>query len=248
MLKYNLCPRFSVFSVTFSLWTINIIAFIVLVCISINELTDDEFLGISTQKLADAGAKYPYNILHKGQVYRWFVPIFLHANFLHIFFNSVSLFWIGFVVEKTIGAFRFTALYILSGVSGFIFSSLVNDSIGVGASGAIFGLIGILISNLILNWRAIYESGSLLSIVIIIIMMVMISLSGSDHTDNWGHFGGILFGTLLGCVILNEVKNREEGRSWRLTLGGWVTFVIYIVSFAMMIVLFFTVVHPDKKL
>lgn len=248
MLKYNLCPKFKVLSVTFTMWVINIIAFVVLFIMSINDLKTDEFLGISTRKLADAGAKYPYNILHHYQVHRWVIPIFLHANFMHIFFNSVSLFWIGFMVENNIGYLRFFILYMVSGIGGFIFSSCVNDSIGVGASGAIFGLIGILLAHLILNWRAVYESGRMLSIVMIIIMMVLISLSGSDHTDNWGHFGGLLFGVICGMIILNEAKGRAAGSSGKLTFAGWVTVGILISLFSLLITLFFTVTKPNQQI
>jgi membrane associated rhomboid family serine protease len=161
MLQVNLCPKFQVFSFTFLLTIINLVVFIITFSMSTNDLDNDEFMGMSAKKLSSFGAKDPYRIRYSYHIFRWVTPIFLHANFMHIFFNTVSLFWVGFMVEAQIKKIPFIILYMCSGLGAFIFSSCVDDSIAVGASGAIFGLIGILISNLVLNWRALLASGAL---------------------------------------------------------------------------------------
>ena len=225
MLKFNLCPRFSVYSITFLLTNINMIMFLILVGVSFKSLKDNEFLGISTQTLDTWGAKDAYKIRYNYQLWRWFTPIFLHANFMHIFFNTISLFWIGFMVESTIGKPAFTALYLLSGIGGFIFSCDINDDISVGASGAIFGLIGILLSNLILNWRSIMQSNYFISLIMIIVMIAVISVSGPSNVDIFGHFGGLFWGFIFGFVILKYNSNIGEFRK-RFSYVGLVRHII----------------------
>ena len=221
MLKYNLWPKFSVFSMTFLLVGVNQIIFLMLVGISFNTLKDNEFLGINTQTLSEWGAKNAYKIRYEYQMWRWVTPIFLHASFMHIFFNSISLFWVGFMVESSIGKIAFSVLYLLSGIGGFIFSSVINDDISVGASGAIFGLIGILISNLVINWQTIMQTGSFISLILVIIMISLISVSGPSNTDMFGHFGGLFFGFTIGFVILKYNSSIREFRK-RLSFAGWI--------------------------
>lgn len=246
MLKFNLCPRFKVFSVTFFLVTVNVLIYTVLLGISMNQLLDDQFLGIKANRLSQAGAKDSYKIRYNYQLWRWITPIFLHANFMHIFFNSVSLFWIGFMVEHNLGKIAFSILYMASGIGGFVFSSLLSDHISVGASGAIFGLVGILISNLVINWRRIVESGNFVSTVLIILMLSLISLSGSSHTDNYGHFGGLYFGFVLGLAIL-KYNQQERSIFKRLSFAGWASLIAFFLSLGLMIGLFFGVRHPKRQ-
>mmetsp|Transcript_22035 Transcript_22035/g.24498 ORF Transcript_22035/g.24498 Transcript_22035/m.24498 type:complete len:202 (-) Transcript_22035:29-634(-) len=200
-------------------------------------------MGISSSKLSSFGAKNPYNIRYNYQLYRWVIPIFLHANFMHIFFNTVALFWIGFNVERN--PISFFALYILSGIGGFIFSSLIDDSIAVGASGAIFGIIGVLITNLVFNWRAIYNSGAFVPALVSIVMLIMMAFMGGDNTDTYGHLGGLFFGLCLSIVMF---KYKPEASGMRkLSLAGWVALFFYVTVTTVMIGLFFTVKTPEPK-
>lgn len=78
--------------------------------------------------------------------------MFLHANLVHILSNTLSILILGQNLEQDMGTVRFTLLYLLSGFGGILFSCLCNNNIAVGASTAIFGLIGSYIACLILNW------------------------------------------------------------------------------------------------
>ena len=228
MLQLNLCPRFKVASFTFGLTVTNIAIFIAIFCASLNDLDNDDFMGISSNKLSSFGAKNTYDIRYHYQIYRWFLPIFLHANFMHIFFNSVTLFWIGFNVEQTIGKLAFLILYLFSGIGGFIFSSLVNDSIAVGASGAIFGIISVMLVNIVLNWRAMYNSGALMPTIIMMIMVILMAFVGGDNTDIYGHLGGLFFGILLSTAIL---KYNSSANCLKIfSFAGWVSIFIYAVT------------------
>jgi membrane associated rhomboid family serine protease len=102
----------------------------------------------------------PYKIIHGKNIWTIFTSIFMHANLGHLFVNMFSLFFIGNFVEKIIGRKRFFILYIISGIFASIFFSLTAGFLGfgyfgknifgsplisgVGASGAIFGLLGFL--------------------------------------------------------------------------------------------------------
>src|SRR5437763_8497324 len=83
----------------------------------------------------------------KGQWWRFVTPIFIHIGLLHLFFNSYALWIVGPQVEKLYGSGRFVILYVLTGVAGVYGSYAYHpDTISAGASGAIFGLFGVLLA------------------------------------------------------------------------------------------------------
>ncbi|CAI2376820.1 unnamed protein product [Moneuplotes crassus] len=246
MLQYNLCPKFKVVSFTFAFTIINLVIFLTVFCFSLNNLDNDDFMGIPANKLSSFGAKNPYKIRNNYEVFRWVVPIFLHANFMHIFFNSVTLFWVGFNIEHNIGALQFFIVYMLSGIGGFIFSSCVSDSIAVGASGAIFGIISVMFVNLLMNWRALYNSGALMPTLIMILLLVLMAFASGDNADTYGHFGGLLTGFLLGVIYYKyDTHGRENTK--RLSFAGWVALFFYVGLTAGLVTVFFTVRHPSLK-
>ncbi|CAN0455301.1 unnamed protein product, partial [Discosporangium mesarthrocarpum] len=82
-------------------------------------------------------------IVVRGQWYRLLTPVFLHGSLAHLLVNSYSLSAVGPVVERVMGKGRFLGIYLLSGVAGNVLSCIVNPTMpAVGASGAIFGMIG----------------------------------------------------------------------------------------------------------
>lgn len=137
------------FSLTIKLIFLNIFLFILFsLLISFNILTQNQ-VGLT-----------PNNIIHGKNLWTIVTSMFMHANVLHLVFNMFSLFFIGVFVEKLIGKKRFLWFYILSGIfaglffallSGFFGSNYFGEKLfgnpeisGVGASGALFGLLGIL--------------------------------------------------------------------------------------------------------
>mmetsp|Transcript_5217 Transcript_5217/g.476 ORF Transcript_5217/g.476 Transcript_5217/m.476 type:complete len:93 (-) Transcript_5217:394-672(-) len=90
-----------------------------------------------------------------GEVYRLISAIFLHWNFMHIFFNSVAILSCMSFMERSYGIFATVAIFMIGGIGGNIFSACVTPwsaSIAAGASTSIFAIIGAWISFLILNW------------------------------------------------------------------------------------------------
>ena len=81
-------------------------------------------------------------ILKGEQLYRLITPVFLHGSPVHLFMNMVSLRNVGHDVERLFGAGRYLGTYLGAGVAGNVLSSIYSAANGLGASGAIFGVIG----------------------------------------------------------------------------------------------------------
>jgi membrane associated rhomboid family serine protease len=145
---YQVIPRkkrsiFSLFnfSVTIQLIILNVLCFILFYIASF--FYDEKILTTNL-------ALVPSLILSGQSLWTLITSMFLHAGFFHLFANMFSLFFIGSFLENLIGKKRFIWVYIISGIVGgifFVFASLIFGNLSapaVGASGAIFGLLGIL--------------------------------------------------------------------------------------------------------
>ena len=142
---------FENFSATTQLILANIVVFIIL-SISFHDQiieVNDNLTRTINPFIGNNVAITPNLIIQGKSVWTIFTSMFMHANLLHIFVNMFSLFFIGNFLERIIGKKRFLAVYIISGIAGgifFVISGLIfnNNVPGVGASGAIFGLLGVL--------------------------------------------------------------------------------------------------------
>lgn len=145
------------------------------------------------------GAKVNGLIL-AGQIWRLVTPVFVHANLAHIFVNMYSLFAIGPPVERFFGTPRMLAVYLLSGISGVVFSLALTSDPSVGASGAIFGLLGALSMFLYLNRGFFGPRGGMQLRQLLIIGALNLLISLTPGIDLWGHVGGLVAGA--GCAAL----------------------------------------------
>ena len=138
-------------------------------------------------------------LIRAGEVWRFFTPALLHASVPHILFNMYALFAFGPSLERNFGHKRFLLLYVLSAFTGNVFSFfLMGDSgYSVGASTAIFGLVGA-------EGLFLYQNRSLFgdqvrraisNIVFVVIVNLVISLV--PGVDLWGHIGGLLGGLIF---------------------------------------------------
>src|SRR5213078_1531454 len=140
----------------------------------------------------------------QGQWWRFVTPIFIHIGLLHLFFNSYALWIVGPQVEKSYGGGRFVILYVLTGVAGVYGSYAYHpNTISAGASGAIFGLFGVLLSfgiryrdSLPPFVKRAVGTGVLPVIVINLIIGLTI-----PEIDNSAHIAGLLTGMALAAVI-----------------------------------------------
>ena len=142
--------------------------------------------------------------VHQGQIWRLITPILLHDTafpFLHILFNMYALYVLGIGIERTFGYRRFLLLYLLGGFTGNVMSFLVssqNYSYSIGASTAIFGLIGAEAVFLVQN-RKLFAGrfGGAIRNVIFIIFLNLFVIGSLPYIDNAGHVGGLVGGLMF---------------------------------------------------
>ncbi|GAB4503096.1 MAG: rhomboid family intramembrane serine protease [Anaerolineales bacterium] len=135
--------------------------------------------------------------IRAGQWWRFFTPILLHGSILHIGFNMYALLTFGSGLERHYGHGRFLLLYLLSGFAGGVFSFLLTEDYSIGASGAIFGLIGAEGIFLYLNRRLFGDQVKAQINNIVFIVVVNLFLGLSPGIDNWAHIGGLLGGLVF---------------------------------------------------
>jgi membrane associated rhomboid family serine protease len=139
-----------------------------------------------------------------GELWRLWTVTLVHADFLHLAFNMYALYLAGPLVEQIYGPARMLLVYLAAALGGSVASFALNDGpLAVGASGAIFGLFGILfvasrmhLPMLDRRGRAILGQIGFLIVINIIIGFGLVSI------DNFAHLGGLATGLLLGVVFL----------------------------------------------
>lgn len=176
---------------------------------------------------------FPDGQVAGGEWWRWITPIFLHGGLLHFFFNSYLLFQLGPLLEAELGTTRFWPVYLGCGISGSLFSQVLRPAIPfmnpyvntVGASGAIMGLIGLLLVHGI-------RSGSPIGLAVrsmlwrLIFYSVVLSLF--FNIDHLAHVGGFLCGALLALLVpTGPFRSRQAATAWQLLSLVGVVLVLY---------------------
>jgi rhomboid protease GluP len=146
-------------------------------------------------------------LIAAGELWRLVGATFLHGNLVHIFFNGYALYALGPESERIYGTPRFLAIYFLAGVGGSVVSYLFSPAPSVGASGAIFGLMGALGVFFYLNRRLLGEGGRMQvqSIVTIAVINLLIGFSSPGVIDNFGHLGGLVAGLIAGFALAPRI-------------------------------------------
>ena len=176
--------------ITLGLITINIVFFILF-----NILLGVEYLLLFSQ----INSK-----VFEGQIYRLFTAMFLHADIIHLFSNMLALLIFGTSVENNFYKYQFLLIYFVSGFLGNIFSLflLPYDSISLGASGAIFGLIGAVFVFFAREDKSFILFG-------LIYLVFFIFMSFAPGINLWAHLFGLLGGLILGYLFKNKTKRFE---------------------------------------
>ncbi|XP_058009633.1 RHOMBOID-like protein 2 isoform X2 [Hevea brasiliensis] len=121
--------------------------------LSFQPLKENPLFGPSSSTLEKMGALEWNKVVHEHQGWRLITSMWLHAGVIHLLANMLSLIFIGIRLEQQFGFVRVGIIYLLSGFGGSILSSLfIQRNISVGASGALFGLLGAMLSELLTNW------------------------------------------------------------------------------------------------
>ena len=142
-----------------------------------------------------------------GEYYRLLTAAFLHAGVFHVLMNMFALAQLGPVLEAALGRLRFTVLYVLSALGGSVLSYLLSDpfQLGVGASGAIFGLFG---AYYVVVRRLGGETRSILTLLAINLVITF-----TIPIIDWrAHLGGLVVGALVAAAFSYVPRGPQRGR------------------------------------
>lgn len=187
-------------SLTTTLLITNLVMFLVPVLLAGGSALFGGSSGRFDQKLFDLGAMQPIAIA-EGQYWRLITAMFLHANLLHIAFNMYALYLFGYLVEGAFGKVRFITIYFVAGFLASVTSYTFSDprSLGVGASGAIFGLLGAWVAYNYRRRGSPMASAQLRWAGFLIAINLFLGFSVAS-IDNFAHIGGLISGAAAGWV------------------------------------------------
>ncbi|MFU0789219.1 rhomboid family intramembrane serine protease [Virgibacillus proomii] len=161
-------------------------------------------IGIMIYQLGE-GNNY---FISQGEYWRLITPIFLHADLMHVLFNSFSLVLFGPALEQMLGRSKFTLAYLLAGLIGNIGTYLFAPSnyffTHVGASGAIFGLFGIYLFMVSFRKHLIDQVSSQIITTILVIGLIMTFIR--PNINIYGHIFGFIGGFIIAPVVLAGAK------------------------------------------
>jgi membrane associated rhomboid family serine protease len=154
-----------------------------------------------------------------GQWWRLISYQFLHGGAMHLIMNTFALLFIGMYLEPLMGRLRFSAAYVLTGIcAGLLSIAMHSNSVGVGASGAIFGLYGVFLSMLTTNHiQKSVRRTMMRSILFFVVYNLIAGLQG--NTDNAAHIGGLLSGLLIGYAFFPGIAKKVNTRKQLTTIA-----------------------------
>jgi rhomboid protease GluP len=197
--------------------TINILLFVLMALIEIRNGAGAEafFKSASGSVLAGIGALYP-GALAQGEWWRLVTWNFLHIGLMHLAFNSIALYQIGPQVEEVFGSAKFIFIYLATGIAAGIASLVISPSFTAGASGAVFGLIGLMA---VYGYRqgGVFGRALMRSMLIWAAFGFVIGLS--PGINNIAHGGGFVAGGALGFLIPPESSTTHTAaRIWNVVM------------------------------
>ena len=166
-----------------------------------------------------------------GDYYRLLTATFMHANIAHLIFNMYALWIIGMQLESFIGKWRYLVVYLFSAISGSLLSVIVTpNAVSVGASGAIFGLLGAL---LYFGYHYRVYLGTVIKSQIIPLIVINLLLGFMvPGIDNAAHIGGLIGGALIMIGVGVKYKSSNFERINGLIVSAiYLGFLIYMAFF-----------------
>ncbi|MFI8003870.1 rhomboid family intramembrane serine protease [Streptomyces sp. NPDC086010] len=167
------------------------------------EFLDDLLLfGRATTDDPSAG----YEGVAEGQWYRLVTSMFLHVEVWHIAFNMLGLWWLGGPLEAALGRVRYLALYLLSGLAGGALTYLIAGPAqgSLGASGAVFGLLG---ATAVLMRRMNYD---LRPVIALLVVNLIFTFNPWGRIAWQAHVGGLVAGALIAIAMIHAPRERRN--------------------------------------
>lgn len=172
-------------------------------------ITSGNFNGHTTQFLLEHGALYRPAI-EDGEWYRLITHMFLHGDILHLGNNMLVLFCLGNALEHYLGKISYVGIFFLSGILAGLGSVVYNtdNMVSVGASGAVFGIIGAML------WLVLRNKGKLKGFtgprMLLFVFMSVYAGFTDKGIDNAAHIAGLIAGVLLAMVVYRRQENETE--------------------------------------
>lgn len=188
--------------ITYSIIAVNIIMYIISAYLSNTPYLSKYPFENNIDVLNMLGAKNNF-LISNGEYYRFFTAMFLHGGLLHVSVNMYSLYSIGPVVERFYGRYKYIIIYLICGIISSVFSYLFSSAVSIGASGAIFGLLGVILV-FSFKMKNIIGKGFLINIISVVAINGVIGLT-LPNIDNFAHLGGLLSGIVLGLIFKVKV-------------------------------------------
>lgn len=180
-----------------------------------------------------------------GEYWRLITPIFLHGSLAHLGSNALGLFVFGTRVESLFGHRRFLIVYLLAGVAGVVASFIFSAQPSLGASGAIFGLLGAFTVYFFDNRNKFGERGNAYLRDMLVLIGIQLFVSFRPGIDLWGHVGGLIGGAAVSLFIAPKWRVDIDSITGMPTLGDdhplnlWRGCIVFIFAFALLFITFF---------
>lgn len=198
------------------------------------QMLSETVLGVDI--LVNLGVKYNPAII-AGEYWRLITPVLLHGNFFHVALNLYALLIIGTGIERMYGPLRFLMLYLIAAFAGNVFSFVFSPNPSLGASTAIFGLLGAQIVLIFHNRKLFGNRYRSVLINSLGIAAINLFIGLTPGIDNFGHLGGLAGGVLFALMggplwdleglfpSYEWVNKRQQAQVW---LAAGLTFVLFL--------------------
>ncbi|KAF6154484.1 hypothetical protein GIB67_028376 [Kingdonia uniflora] len=179
--------------------------------LSFEPLKQNSLFGPSFATLEKLGGLESYRIAYDHEQWRLVTAMWLHAGLVHLIPSMLSLVLIGVRLERQLGFVRIGIIYILCGYGGSVLSTISfedktyggSSNISVSGSGPLFGLLGAMLSELLINWSIYMKKvAAVLTITFVIAVNIVVGFLPHTDVDNFSHIGAFVTGFLLGFIFL----------------------------------------------
>ena len=197
--------------ITITLMAINVLIFF---------LTN--FLGLVEAAVSNF-AVYGPRVVNNLEIYRLITGAFLHADIFHLMFNMYALYIIGSQIESVMGKVKYTCIYFYSALGASLLSIVLTKGVSVGASGAIFGLMGAMVC-FGYYYRVYLGQMVKTQIIPIILVNLVFGFMPGSNIDNFAHIGGLLGGFFITMALGIKYKSDNFEK-----INGLIVSILYVI-------------------
>ncbi len=170
-----------------------------------------EGLLLQPREVLALGALVPA-LVAEGEVWRLLTSVFLHSGFAHLALNMISLYFLGSFAEVQFGSSRFLALYLVSGIAGglaYLYFDSSDPRPAVGASGAIFGLLGGVFGFTLRRGTFSLQNPIIAQLLLLTALNLFLGAS-IPNVSNTAHVGGLVGGLVYGWLFAPTVYSQKK--------------------------------------